>query len=183
MNRILIIFLIIGFYSCGEKQKSEKKTKTSIIEKTDSELKNFELLQDFGKNKAKFGTPDTFELNDHSTNGGELKVFHDKDFDYIVFDFWLYGETGKLNYTYWTDKNRNMEFKFVKKLNYEYNKPYYEEDFKIDSTICYLSYSGMKSRMFDLNRNEIQKVELIDSTKNELESFFKDVTKGIKIIK
>ena len=183
MNRILIIFLIIGFCSCGEKQKSEKKTETVTVEKVVPELKYFEFLQDFEKNKAEFGTPDTFELNDHSTDGGELKVFHDKDFDYIVFDFWLYGEIGKLNYTYWTDKNGNMEFKFVKKLNYEYDKPYYEENFKIDSTISYLSYSGMKIRMFDLNRNEIQKAELIDSTKNELESFFKDVTKEIEIIK
>ena len=71
----------------------------------------------------------------------------------------------------------------MKKLNYEYGKPYYEENFKIDSTINYLSYTGMKIRMFDFNRTEIQKAELIDSTKNELESFFKDVTKGIEIIK
>jgi len=183
MSRILIILLIIGLYSCGDKQKSEKKTETVTFEQTVSELKDFELLQDFKKNKAEFGTPDSFELNDHSSDGGELKVFHDKDFDYIVFDFWLYGETGKLNYTYWTDKNGNLEFKFVKKLNFVYDKPYYEENFKIDSTINYLSYSGKKIRMFDLNRNEIQKAELIDSTKNELESFFKDVTKGIEIIK
>ncbi|MCP4053101.1 MAG: hypothetical protein GY739_08540 [Mesoflavibacter sp.] len=183
MNRILIIFLIIGLYACGDKQKSEKKTETVAVEKTVSELKDFELLQNFEKNKAEFGTPDIFELNDHSADGGELKVFHDKDFDYIVFDFWLYGETGKLNYTYWTDKNGNLEFKFVKKLNYEYDKPYYEENFKIDSTINYLSYAGMKIKMFDFNRTEIQKAELIDSTKNELESFFKDVTKGIEIIK
>ena len=122
MNRILIIFLIIGFYSCGEEQKSEEKTEIVIVEKTVPELKDFEFLQDFEKNKAEFGTPDTFELNDHSADGGELKVFNDKDFDYIVFDFWLYGETGKLNYTYWTDKNGNMEFKFVKKLTSVYPK-------------------------------------------------------------
>jgi hypothetical protein len=76
-----------------------------------------------------------------------------------------------------------MNIKFVKKLNYEYDKPYYEENFKVDSTIHYLSYSGMKNRMFDINRNEIQKAALIDSTKNALESFFKDVTKGLEIVK
>ena len=54
MNKILIIFLIIGFYSCGEKQKSEKKTETDLVEKSVSELKDFELLQDFEKNKAEF---------------------------------------------------------------------------------------------------------------------------------
>lgn len=183
MNRILIIFLIIGFYSCGEKQKTEKKAESVEIEKAVSDLKDFELLQDFEKNKAEFETPDTFELNDHSTDGGELKVFHDKNFDYVVLDFWLYGETGKLNYTYWTEKGGNMEFKFVKQLKYEYDKPYYEEDFKIDSTTQYLSYSDQKVKLFDLYKKEITESEQIEKTKTELESFFRDVTKGIEIIK
>ena len=94
MNKVFIIFLIIGFYSCEEKQKSEKKSESVEIEKSVSELKDFELVQDFEKNKAEFGT-DTFELNDHSADGGELKVFHDKNFDYIVYDFWLYGLANK----------------------------------------------------------------------------------------
>jgi hypothetical protein len=183
MNRILIIFLLIGFYSCGEKQKSEKKAENVQIGKSVSELKDFELLQYFEKNKEEFGTPDTFELNDHSADGGELSVFHDKDFDYIVFDFWLYGETGKLNYTYWTEKNGNMKFKFVKQLNYEYDKPYYEKDYKTDSIISYLSYSDSKIKLFDMNKTEITESELIEKNKSELESFFRDVTKGIEIIK
>jgi len=183
MNRILIIFLLIGFYSCGEKQKSEKKTENVEIGKPVSELKDFELLQDFERNKAEFGTPDTFELNDHSADGGELKVFHNKDFDYIVYDFWLYGETGKLNYTYWTEKNGNMEFKFVKQLKYEYDKPYYEEDYKTDSIIRYLSYSDSKTKLFDIDKMAITEPEQIEKSKSELESFFRDVTKGIEIIK
>ena len=182
MNRIIIIFIIIGFYSCGEKQKSEKKAESVEIEKSVSDLKDFELLQDFEKNKAEFGK-DTFELNDHSADGGELILFHDKNFDYIVLDFWLYGETGKLNYTYWTEKNGNMEFKFVKQLNYDYDKPYYEEDYKTDSIIRYLSYSDSKTKLFDINKSEITEPEQIEKTKSELESFFRDVTKGIEIIK
>ena len=182
MNKVLIIFLIIGFYSCGEKQKSEKKTESVEVEKTVSELKGFELLQDFEKNKAEFRT-DTFELNDHSADGGELTVFHDKDFDYIVLNFWLYGETGKLNYTYWTEKKGNMEFKFVKQLKYDYDKPYYEEGYKTDSIIRYLSYSDSKTKLFDINKTEITESELIEKSKTELESFFRDVTKGIEIIK
>jgi len=39
--------------------------------------------------------------------------------DYLVLDFWLYGETGKLNYTYLTDKD--FKFKFVKQVKYEYD--------------------------------------------------------------
>jgi hypothetical protein len=182
MNKVLIICLIIGLYSCGEKQKSEKKTEIVEVEKTVFELKDFEFLQDFEKNKAEFGT-DTFELNDHSADGGELTVFHDKNFEYIVLDFWLYGETGKLNYTYWTEKNGDMEFKFVKQLKYDYDKPYYEEDYKTDSIIRYLSYSDSKTKLFDINKSEITEPEQIEKTKSELESFFRDVTKGIEIIK
>ncbi len=182
MNKILIIFLIIGIYSCGEKQKTEKKTESIEIEKSVSELKGFELIQDFEKNKTEFGT-DTFELNDHSADGGELTVFHDKNFDYIVYDFWLFGETGKLNYTYWTDKNGKMNFKFVKQLKYEYDKPYYEEGYKTDSIIRYLSYSDSKIKLFDINKMEITESEQIEKTKSELESFFKDVIKGIEFIK
>ena len=182
MNKVFIIFLIIGFYSCGEKQKSEKKTESVEIEKAVSELKDFELVQDFEKNKAEFGT-DTFELNDHSADGGELTVFHDKNFDYVVYDFWLFGETGKLNYTYWTEKNGKMIFIFVKQLKYEYDKPYYEEGYKTDSIIRYLSYSDSKSKLFDINKTEITESEQIEKTKSELESFFKDVIKGIEFIK
>jgi hypothetical protein len=182
MNRILIIFLIIGFYSCGEKQKSEKKTETAVVEKSVSELKDFELLQDFEKNKAEFGT-DTFDLFGHSSEGGELTIFHDKKFDYVVYEFWIYGELGKLNYTYWTEKNGKLNFKFIKQLEYSYDKPFYQGAFETDSTISYLSYSNSKIKLFDINKTEIKESELIKKSKSELESFFKDVTKGIEIIK
>lgn len=172
MNKVLIIFLIIGLYSCGEKRKMEKSV---------SGLNNFELIQDFEKNKTEFRT-DTFELNNHSADGGELKVFHNNNkTDYIVLDFWLYGETGRLNYIYWTDKKLN--FKIVKKLNYEYDKPYYVDGFKTDSTIHFLSYSNSKTNLFDINKTEVTESEQIEKTKSELESFFRDVTKGIEIIK
>ncbi|TXD81004.1 hypothetical protein ESY86_20695 [Subsaximicrobium wynnwilliamsii] len=182
MNKVLIIFLIIGLYSCGEKQKSEKKAEIVEVEKTASKLKDFELVQDFEQNKAEFRI-DKFELNDHSADGGELTVFHNKNFDYVVLDFWLYGETGKLNYTFWTEKEGNMKFKFVKQLKYEYDKPYYVENYKTDSIIRYLTYSDSRIKLFDINKTEITESEQIEKSKSELESFFTDVTKGIEIIK
>jgi hypothetical protein len=54
MNQILIIFLLFGLYSCRKKKKSEKKTEHIIIKKTVSELKDFELIEDFKKHKAEF---------------------------------------------------------------------------------------------------------------------------------
>jgi len=182
MNKVLIIFLIIGFYSCGEKQKTEKETKIVNIEKSISESKDFDIIQNFEKNKAEFST-ETFELNDHSADGGELTVYHDKNFDYVVYDFWLFGENGKLNYTYWTEKSREFQFKFVKQLKYEYDKPYYMEDYKTDSIIRYLSYSDLKTKLFDINRTEITDSEEIEKTKSELESFYRDVIKDVEFIK
>ena len=182
MKRIIIILLIIGLYSCGEKQKSEKKTESVKIEKLVFELKDFELVQDFEKYKAEFRI-DTFELNDNSADGGELTVFHNKNFDYVVYDFWLFGETGRLNYTYWTEKNGKMIFKFVKQLKYEYDKPYYEEGYKTDSIIRYLSYSDSKIKLFNINKKEITESEQVEKTKLELESFFKDVIKEVEFIK
>ncbi len=183
MNRILIIFLIFGFYSCVEKQKPERKTKSVEVEKTDFNLKYFELLKNFEQNKEKFGKPDTFELNEDLIEGGELKVFHYKSFNYVVLDFWLYGETRKLNYIYWTEKDNFMEFKFVKQSKYEYDKPYYEKNIKIDTTIQYLSYSDQKIKLFDFQKKEITESKQIKKTKMELDLFFKEVTRGIEIIK
>ncbi len=180
MSKVLIIILLIGFISCGENKNSDKKAEKLKIEQTISELTDFDLLQDFERQKAEF-TIDTFDINDHSTDGGDLKVFHTYKSDYVVMDFWLYGETGKLNYIYWTDDD--FRIKFVKKLDFEYDKPYYLEGFKTDSTIYYLSYSESKARLFDLNKAEISKIELIDSIKTDLESFFENITNEIEIIK
>ena len=176
MNKVLIFFLLIGFYSC------ENKTKSSEIIKTVSELKDFELIQDFEKNKAEFNT-EVFNLIGHSSDGGELKVFHDKKFNYVVYDFWLFGETGKLNYTYWTEKKGKLNFKFIKQLEYDYNKPFYVDGYKTDSLIHYLSYSDSKIKLFDMNKSEIKEPAQIKKAKTELESFYKDLIKGIEFIK
>ncbi|WP_324026834.1 hypothetical protein QSV08_04115 [Maribacter sp. BPC-D8] len=182
MNRILYILLIIGLYSCGVNHNTKKKTENVETKKSTTTLKDFEFLQDFEKNKTKFIT-DTIQLYDHSTDGGDLVIFQSNNFEYDVLDFWLYGETGKLNYTYWTKKNRNTEFKFVRQLAYDYDRPYYEENYKTDSTIYYLSYSDSKTRLFDINNSEIINPEQVVKIKLELETFFRDVTKGIEIIK
>jgi hypothetical protein len=145
-----------------------------------SEINDFDVLEDFIANKIKF-TSDTFEILDHSTDGGELIVYHDSEFDYVVMDFMLWGETGKINYTYWT--NKDLKFMLIKKVNYEYDKPYYEKGFKIDSVIKYLTYSQTTHKLFDSDKKEITNKELADSTKKELEEFFMDVAREIEILK
>src|SRR5690606_37119734 len=180
MRHLTILLLTIGLFSCVDNKKTDSNTDTKPEIETDSEINDFDLLENFRSNKRKFNS-DTLEILDHSTDGGELIVYHDNEFDYVVMDFWLYGETGKLNYTYWTDNN--FKPRFVKKTDYEYDKPYYEEGFKIDSITKYLTYSQPNYRLFDSDKKEITDRELVGSTKRELEKFYKDITQEIEIIK
>jgi len=176
MKKVITIFLFLCIFSCVEQKKKEKNT----VENTTISKSNFDLIENFETNKTKFNT-DTFELNEHSTDGGELIVFHSCKMNYLVLDFWLYGETGKLNYTYWTDKE--FKFKFIKQVKYEYDKPYYEDNFKIDTNTNYLSYSNPEIKLFDKDKNEITDKRMIETKEKELKSFFNDVTRGIEIIK
>ena len=179
MNKVIITFLIFGIISCSEKIRNDKKMKIDTFEKS-TILSDFDLIQNFETELMEFNT-DTFILSEHSTDGGELIVFHTNKLNYIVLDFWLYGESGKLNYTYWT--NKELKFKFIKQVKYEYDKPYYEENFKIDTITNYISYLNTETKLYDKNKNEINNEVLIEIKKKELESFFVDVTKGIEIMK
>ena len=172
MNKIFIIFLIIGFYSCGEKQKSEKNSESAIIEKTIPELNSFGLVKDFEKHKAEFKT-DTIRLTNDPANGSGLTIYHSKKFEYLVFDFMVYVEKGIQHNTYWTDKKLN--FKFVEQSLLAYKK----EDF----LFRYLAYNDTQVKLFDNKKNEVTDIELTEKTKSEVESFFKDKSEGIKLIK
>lgn len=151
-----------------------------MVKDVPAELNYFDLMANFENSKNEF-TKDTFELNGISTEGGELIVYHSSKKDYLVLDFFIYGETGKLNNIYWTDNE--FKLKFVRNAEFKYDKPLYEEGYKIDSVISYLSYQSQEIKMFDNNRNEINSKSLVESKAKELELFFNDVTKGIQINK
>ena len=141
--------------------------------------KNFTLIDDFEKNQKVF-RPDTFNLADQSTEGGELIAFHNKDRDYLVFDIWLFGETGKIHATYWTDKNLN--FKIIKRTDFKYDKPYYEKGYKVTEMTEYLSYSDNSVRRYNADKKEL-KDSAADEKKVESENIFKETTKDLKLVK
>jgi hypothetical protein len=141
--------------------------------------KNFDLIEDFQKDKAVFRT-DKFNLAGQSTEGGELVAFHHKDKAYVVVDIWIFGEMGKINATYWTDKNLN--FLIVNRTDFTYDKPFYEKDFKVKETNTFLSYNSDKVRSYDNERKELSDSQTTEM-KKEYEEFFEDVTKGLKIVK
>lgn len=174
------IVLFFGIHSCSQKQKSENKPENKIEIDQDSRLTGFNFILDFASNKSNF-KKDVYPMDDFSTEGGELAVFRSVDRPYRVFDFWLYGETGELNYTYWIDKTQ--QFLFARKTDIVYDKPYYEEGFKTDTLIRYLSFEKSVNKLFDKNGKEITSAEEMQITTTELESFFDDLTREIEIPK
>ncbi|TDT47610.1 hypothetical protein CLV90_1688 [Maribacter spongiicola] len=137
ITTLLFVYNIILFNSCADKQKSLKTNEKIITERTTVSLSGFEYISDFDKYMAEF-TSQKVELNNLSTEGGELTIFNNKTSNYRVYDFWLYGETGKLNYTFWVAKNNSKDFKFIKQIDYQYDRPYYIEDYKTDSVFILL---------------------------------------------
>lgn len=138
----------------------------------------FPIISKFNTSKDQYKR-DTISLEGFSLEGGELIVYHKKS-DTLVFDFFLYGETGKLNYTYFTDKN--FEYKFVIKRDYRYNGLITNEKTKIDSTIYFIE-TKLNPRLYDQNIIEVKDSQKVDSIISEIDYFFKDAAKYIKVNK
>ena len=166
--RTLLFFCFSAIIACTPKKDSPTTETKATIEP------DIDLISDFEVNRHIFRT-DTFELYNQSTDGGELIAFHSNDKDYIVVDVWLYGETGKLHATFWTDKDLNI--KIARRIMYEYDRPYYEGDFKTTETTDHVSFVGN-----DLSLSESQKKEL-NEKRTEIQKLFKDVTEEAKIVK
>jgi len=188
MIRIILTILVsIGLLSCSSK---DSETTNSTVEKSETTKtvslnadsladKNFSLIEDFEKNKNTF-RPDTFDLNNHSTDGGRLIAFHTKDKDYLVFDIWLFGETGKIHSTYWTD--RKLNFKIIKRTDFAYDKPYYEKGYKTTETTEFYSYLDNSFVRYNSDKQEIKTSDNAES-EMKVKTFFVDITKDIEIVK
>ncbi|KFC22147.1 hypothetical protein [Epilithonimonas lactis] len=156
MKNYILIFSIILFNSC------EKKV-----------ADNFPILSEFNQTKNQYRV-DSTALENVSSEGGEI-ICYQNNSDKLVFDFFIYGETGKLNYTYFTDKT--LKYQFVVKRNYEYDRPIIEKNVKIDSTINYINYKPNKI-LYDENSNEIKDIKKLNTTLSEIDSFFKNTLKN-----
>lgn len=140
--------------------------------------RNFDLISDFDANRGLF-RPDTFQLSEQSTDGGELIAFHTKDRDYIVLDAWIYGETGKLHATFWTDMDLNI--RIAQRTLYRYDRPYYESGFKTEETTEYFSFVDNNFRAYDKQRIDI--TDELDRKRIEVQNLFMDLAKEAKIVK
>ena len=179
MKQIISILLIFGLFSCSNSQTEENKTEILPKETIQKELVDFNLISDFEKSKGTFNS-DTFDLMNHSTEGGELVVFHTSEKEYLVIDIWLYGEMGKLNTKYWTDND--FKFKMIQRTKYDYDRPMYQPDYKITETTYFYSYSDSIFKIFDQDKSLIQDSSYLIKRK-EIEGFFTEMTKDIELIK
>ncbi|KIC64233.1 hypothetical protein [Chryseobacterium taiwanense] len=151
--KILSAFLFVSLISCNKFSNQ-----------------NLYLIDDFKVSRKEF-TKDTIDLENVSSEGGELISYFSDKKKFRVFDFFIYGEMGKLNYTYFTDNN--LKIKSVIKRDYKYDKPITEENLKIDSTIIYYDYSE-KPILLDQNLKEIHSIQQLKKQQIELDSFFKN---------
>jgi hypothetical protein len=185
MTRTILTFVIsLGLFSCSVKESETASSTVDSVETTHLTKdghpdKNFGLIEDFEKSKGTF-RPDTFELSDHSTDGGQLIAYHTKDKDYLVLDIWLFGESGKIHSTYWTD--RKLNFKIIKRTDFIYDKPYYEKGYKITETTEFYSYPDNSFIRYDSDKQEIKNSDN-GGAEIKVKNFFFDVTKDIEIIK
>jgi hypothetical protein len=201
MHRILVIFFSTALIACSSRHS--EPVSSSIVNRdtlaknpdstptTDNNpdtiqqpsassfYKNFELIEDFEQNKAAF-TKDSFDIYEQSTDGGQLTTFHDNDKDYVVLDIWLFGETGKVHAIYWTDKQ--LTIKAAKRTYFEYDKPYYEKDFKIKETTEFYSFVGGHFQRYDSIKNEIRRPDDNERVKHVKELLI-DISKEVKIVK
>lgn len=162
MKKFPFLFIVIILFSCQEKTEDK-----------------FPIIKEFNTNKKLYKI-DTIQLENISTEGGELILYFDKENQKNVMDFYVYGESGKLNYTYFTEKD--FKYQFVIKKDYKYDKPITEKSLKIDSTIKYINFEPIE-KLYNQNGDEITNVETLNSTISEIDTFFKQTLKNNVIIR
>jgi hypothetical protein len=162
MKKAIALFLMIFLYSCH--QNSNEK---------------FSVVKEFQETRNHYKI-DTITLENISSEGGEVVVYFNKNTSNSVMDFYVYGEMGKLNYTFFTDKD--LKYQFVIKKDYRYGAPITDKNMKMDSTIYYLDYKP-EVKLFDSNAKEINESQKKNAVKLELDSFFRNTMKNNVIIR
>jgi hypothetical protein len=138
----------------------------------------FELVDDFDRSKTIFRA-DTFDLEGYSTDGGTLIAYHSNERSYLVFDVWLFGETGGSHTTYWTDKD--LRFKVIKTTKNVYDKPYYKAGYKVTQDTEFYVYGNGVER-YDESR-KIKSQSGKESTASAAEKLFFAIATDLKLRK
>ncbi len=138
----------------------------------------FSTFDKFSANRNDF-VKDSIELEDVSTEGSIIYFYHSSKYDFIVLDYWSYGEMGKLNILFISDKSFNILIAQDKQFNY--NKPMYAKNFKTQETCEFYTFEkGVAIGLYSCNRKKINIDKLrFKNKRNELNKTFKQLIKEI----
>lgn len=114
---------------------------------------------------------DTLTAIEFPGEGGEVVVYHSGK-ENLLIQAVLYGEMGKINYFYLVDNQ--MRHQLTKVTQYNYDKPMYMDNIKMDSTIQYISYLP-EVNYFDSNLILIKDNSIALELKSTSESLFKEI--------
>jgi hypothetical protein len=202
--------LFFPFYACnnGDKQSSQPAidsagTKNNTIAVTDllaayipitslfnrdtiSQINNILSLTNAFDSISIGFKRDSFEIEEKTTEGGELVAVRSSSTQFIRIDGELFGEMGKLEFKFYMLNKADPLLSCVIYKHTEYDKPMYEKDMKMGSpVITYEIYGG--NRLVAVLNNQRKKMsvaaDVMDEKERDTKQFVKDYIRQADILK
>ncbi len=210
---IILIFnsiLILLFYACnsGEQRSSPPQTDSPVTKNNSSNVDDalafyipltsifnqdtinqinrvLSLIDAFDSISREFKR-DSFAIEEKTTEGGELIALRSSSTQFIRIDGELFGELGKLEFSFYMLNKVDPLLSCVIYKDTEYDKPMYEKDMKMSPpVITYEIYSG--NRLVAVLNNQRRKMsiaaDLMDEKDRDTKQFVKDYLRQADILK
>jgi hypothetical protein len=129
---------------------------------------------------------DSFEIEEKTTEGGELIAVRSSSTQFIRIDGELFGEMGKLEFRFYMLNQVDPLLSCVIYKHTEYDRPMYEKDMKMGSPVIdYEIYSG--NHLVAVLNNQRRKISIAVDVMNEKErdtkQFVNDYLRQADILK
>ncbi len=129
---------------------------------------------------------DSFEIEEKTTEGGELIAIRSDSTDFIRIDGELFGEMGKLGFSFYMLNKPEPSLFCVIYKHTEYDKPIHEKDMKMGApVITYEIYSG--NRLVAVLNSQKRKLsitaDLWEEKDRDTKQFVKDYLRQADILK
>jgi len=207
---LLNTLLFFSFYACnnGDKQSSPPSidtagTKNDTIAITDllaayipltslfnqdtiNQINNTLLLIKAFDSISTGFKRDSFEIEEKTTEGGELIAVRSSSTQFIRIDGELFGEMGKLEFRFYMLNKVDPLISCVIYKHTEYDKPMYEKDMKMSApVITYEIYSG--NHLVAVLNHQRKKIsiaaDVMDEKERDTKLFVKDYLRQADILK
>jgi hypothetical protein len=179
MKFLPVLVVVYTLISCSNRSRlAEEQSRNP---RKNPSYQEFQSLDFFEKNKSRFQA-DTFAITGKSKAGGELIIYHSPQMPLVIFDFWMYGEMGKMHAVFFTDQQQHI--KLVKRTQYEYDKPFTEPEYTITEQTDYIVFKNEQATIYNATRKkkDIDPYQT-SQTGNSIKELFKELTEGINLTK